>query len=78
MTRESNDGWKFLPACKAEEFSGKAEEKIGRAEDFLGLFFLPPCLAEDFSGKAEDFSGLGFLLSIQKILSDGQIFLSAC
>jgi len=45
----------FLSPSKEKDFFGKAEEKIGKAEDFLGLLFLSPCLTEDFSGKAEDF-----------------------
>jgi len=50
---------KNLPPCRGNHFSGKAKEKIGRAEDFFGLFFLPPCLGNDFSGKEKDSPGKG-------------------
>jgi len=36
------------------DFSGKAEEKIGKAEDFFSLFFIPPCLGKHFSGKRKE------------------------
>jgi len=41
-------------SCRRKENLGKAEEKIGRAEDFFSLFFLPPGMAEDFSGKEKE------------------------
>jgi len=40
--------------AKGKDFSGKAEEKISRAEDFFSLFFLPPGMAEDFLGLARE------------------------
>jgi len=35
----------------------REEEKIGKAEDFSGLFFLPPCLGNDFSGLGKEIFG---------------------
>jgi len=41
---------------KAEEYLGWAEEKISRAEEYLGLFFLSPSKAEDSLGHKNHFS----------------------
>jgi len=54
--------------CRAEDFSGRAEEKIGKrkekispAEDFPGKAEEKISRGREKIGKAEDFSGLFFL-----------------